>query len=52
VNTWGFTLVAWASSIIMIILTLILVYTSIFPPPGGGTAGAILQHLHFHWPRL
>jgi Mn2+/Fe2+ NRAMP family transporter len=53
VNTWAFNLVAWAASIIMIILTLILMYTSIFPQASGGTEGAILQHLHWpHWLRL
>ena len=54
VNTWGFNIVAWASSIIMILLTLVLMYTAIFPQAGGGPAGAILArlHVHLHWPRL
>jgi NRAMP (natural resistance-associated macrophage protein)-like metal ion transporter len=36
VNTWGFNLVAWATSLIMIALTLVLVYTAIFPPAASG----------------
>jgi NRAMP (natural resistance-associated macrophage protein)-like metal ion transporter len=38
VNTLTFNIVAWVTSIAMIILTLVLVYTSLFqaaPPPGG-----------------
>jgi NRAMP (natural resistance-associated macrophage protein)-like metal ion transporter len=41
-NTFGFNLIAWASSIIMIILTLILVYVSIFNPSAAGLSGALL----------
>ncbi len=37
VNTLTFNIVAWVTAIAMIILTLVLVYTSLFqsPPPGG-----------------
>ncbi|HTS10626.1 MAG TPA: Nramp family divalent metal transporter [Candidatus Limnocylindrales bacterium] len=45
-NTLGFNLVAWASSIIMIILTLILMYTAIAEPGSAGLSGA-LWHFHF-----
>jgi NRAMP (natural resistance-associated macrophage protein)-like metal ion transporter len=45
VNSWGFNVIAWASSIIMIILTFILVYTSIFQPSAAGASGALI-----HWP--
>ena len=40
-NTWGFNLVAWASSIIMIILTLILMYTALFQPPSAGLSSVL-----------
>ena len=45
-NTWGFNLIAWASSIIMIILTLIAIYTSIFVPNAPAPTGSLLP-LHF-----
>jgi NRAMP (natural resistance-associated macrophage protein)-like metal ion transporter len=45
-NSWGFNLIAWGSSIIMIVLTLILMYTSIFVPTAP-TTGSILQHFYF-----
>jgi len=45
-NTLPFNIVAWASSIIMIILTLILIYTAIFQPSAG--ISGFLLHL-FHW---
>jgi len=45
-NTLPFNIVAWASSIIMIILTLILMYTAIFQPSAG--ISGFLIHL-FHW---
>ena len=45
VNTVTFNVIAWASSIIMIILTFIAVYTSIFQPASAGLSGALL-----HWP--
>ena len=35
-NTLGFNIVAWATSIIMIILTLVLVYAAIFEPAAAG----------------
>ena len=44
-NSWGFNLIAWTVSIIMIILTLILMYTSIFVPTAP-TTGSLLP-LHF-----
>jgi Mn2+/Fe2+ NRAMP family transporter len=45
-NTLGFNLVAWSMSIIMIILTLILMYTAIAEPGSAGLSGSLL-HLHF-----
>ena len=39
VNTWGYNLVAWATSIIVIAITLILVYVSIFNPSAAGLSG-------------
>lgn len=44
-NSWGFNLVAWATSVIMIILTLVLVYTAIAQPSGSELTGSWL-----HWP--
>jgi NRAMP (natural resistance-associated macrophage protein)-like metal ion transporter len=38
-NTWGFNLIAWAVSIIMIILTLVLVYAAIFERSAAGLSG-------------
>jgi Mn2+/Fe2+ NRAMP family transporter len=38
VNTLSFNIVAWVTAIAMIILTLVVMYTSLFqppPPPGG-----------------
>jgi Mn2+/Fe2+ NRAMP family transporter len=46
-NTWGFNVVAWASSIIMIILTLILMYTAIFQPSSANLSGLGIKPLHF-----
>jgi Mn2+/Fe2+ NRAMP family transporter len=46
-NSWGFNLIAWASSIIMIILTLILMYTAIFQP-SAGLSGFLIKLFHFH----
>src|SRR5579862_303080 len=46
-NSWAFNLVAWGSSVIMIILTLVLLYTAIFNPESTGLSGAIL-HMHFY----
>jgi Mn2+/Fe2+ NRAMP family transporter len=45
INSWGFNVVAWTASIIMIILTLVLIYTSVVPQ-AGAEAGAFL-HRHF-----
>src|ERR1700683_1469581 len=45
-NSWAFNVVAWTASIIMIILTLVLIYTSIFEPAATGLPGALLRH-HF-----
>ncbi|MFZ3330973.1 MAG: Nramp family divalent metal transporter [Candidatus Acidiferrales bacterium] len=42
-NTWAFNVVAWSVSIIMIILTIVLVYASIFQPGSAGL-GATLIH--------
>jgi NRAMP (natural resistance-associated macrophage protein)-like metal ion transporter len=47
VNSWGFNVIAWASSIIMIVLTLILMYTAIFQP-SSGLSGFLLHLFHFH----
>ena len=44
-NTWAFNVIAWTASIIMIILTLVLIYTSIVPQ-AGAEAGAFI-HRHF-----
>jgi Mn2+/Fe2+ NRAMP family transporter len=38
-NSLTFNIIAWASSAVMIILTLILVYTAIFQPSAGGLSG-------------
>lgn len=45
-NTLVFNIIAWASSIIMIALTLILTYVAIFQPGGAGLSGFLLP-LHF-----
>src|SRR5271169_731261 len=45
-NSWGFNVVAWTASIIMIILTLVLIYTSIFEPAATGVSSALFRH-HF-----
>jgi len=42
-NTWGFNLVAWASSIIMIILTLVLMYTALFQPSSSTGLSGVLR---------
>ena len=47
-NTWGFNLVAWASSIVMIILTLILMYTAIFQTGSAGLSGFLAKLFRFH----
>jgi len=35
-NTWSFNIVAWTASVIMIILTIVLVYATIFEPSSTG----------------
>jgi Mn2+/Fe2+ NRAMP family transporter len=47
-NSVTFNIIAWASSIIMIILTLVLVYTAIFEPGAAGLSGSLLNFFHFH----
>ncbi len=46
-NTVLFNVIAWASSIIMIILTFILTYVAIFKPSAAGLSGSLLPFLHF-----
>lgn len=46
-NTILFNVIAWASSAVMIILTLILTYVAIFNPSAAGLSGSILPFLHF-----
>ena len=46
-NSLVFNIVAWASSIIMIILTLILMYTAIFQP-SAGLSGFLIHLFHLH----
>src|SRR5579862_8657930 len=48
VNTITFNIIAWGSSIIMIILTLILVYAAIFEPNAAGLSGSIVSLFHLH----
>jgi len=45
INTWAFNVISWTASIIMIILTLVLIYTSIVPQ-AGADVGAFIHH-HF-----
>jgi hypothetical protein len=47
-NSVAFNIIAWASSVIMIILTLVLVYTAIFEPGAAGLSGSLLNFFHFH----
>src|SRR6202034_2142494 len=42
VNGWAFNLIAWTSSIVMIILTLVLVYVAIFEPSAAGLSGSLV----------
>jgi NRAMP (natural resistance-associated macrophage protein)-like metal ion transporter len=42
-NTWGFNLVAWGASIIMIILTVIFVYSLFTQPAATGALGTIFH---------
>jgi NRAMP (natural resistance-associated macrophage protein)-like metal ion transporter len=46
VNTLTFNIIAWGSSILMIALTLILMYVSIFNPSAAGLSGSIFSFLH------
>jgi Mn2+/Fe2+ NRAMP family transporter len=46
VNTLPFNIIAWGSSIIMIILTLILMYTAIFDPSAAGLSGSLVSLFH------
>jgi Mn2+/Fe2+ NRAMP family transporter len=46
VNTLTFNIIAWASSILMIILTLVLMYVSIFEPSAAGLSGTLLPLFH------
>ena len=39
VNTWGFNVVAWTASIVVIVITLILVWVTIFHPSAAGLSG-------------
>ena len=48
VNTLTFNIIAWGSSIIMIVLTLILMYTAIFDPSAAGLSGSIVSLFHSH----
>src|SRR5215472_2105138 len=54
VNTRLFNVVAWAVSIVVIVLTLVLVYTTIAEPSAANLSGSLLhpfqyldQHIHF-----
>ena len=46
VNTLTFNIIAWGSSIIMIILTIILMYVSIFNPGAAGLSGSLFSSFH------
>jgi Mn2+/Fe2+ NRAMP family transporter len=46
-NTWAFNVIAWVMSIVMIVLTLVLVYTAIFQP-SSGALGSIAPIFRFH----
>jgi Mn2+/Fe2+ NRAMP family transporter len=46
VNTLTFNIIAWGSSILMIILTLVLMYVSIFEPSAAGLSGSLLSIFH------
>jgi NRAMP (natural resistance-associated macrophage protein)-like metal ion transporter len=45
-NSVAFNVIAWASSVIMIILTLVLVYVAIFEPSAAGLSGSLVQPSH------
>jgi Mn2+/Fe2+ NRAMP family transporter len=46
VNTRLFNIVSWAVSIVVIILTLVLVYTTIAEPSAAGLSGSLLHPFH------
>jgi Mn2+/Fe2+ NRAMP family transporter len=46
VNTLAFNIIAWGSSILMIILTLVLVYVYLFQPAAAGLSGSLLSPIH------
>jgi len=46
VNTRGFNIVAWTTSIVVIILTIVLVYATLAQPGAAGLSGSLLHHLH------
>jgi Mn2+/Fe2+ NRAMP family transporter len=47
VNTLAFNIIAWGSSVLMIVLTLVLMYVSIFNPSAAGLSGSLLSFLHW-----
>ena len=49
VNGWTFNVIAWGSSIIMIILTLVLVYVAIFEPSAAGLSGSLTHPSAHPW---
>ncbi|MFZ0980640.1 MAG: Nramp family divalent metal transporter [Candidatus Acidiferrales bacterium] len=49
VNGWLFNVIAWGSSVIMIILTLILVYVAIFEPSAAGLSGSLARPSVHPW---
>jgi NRAMP (natural resistance-associated macrophage protein)-like metal ion transporter len=50
VNSLTFNVVAWVTSIVMIVLTIVLVYAAIFEPSAAGLSGTILPvHLLKHF---
>ena len=46
VNTRIFNIVSWTVSIVVIILTLVLVYTTIAEPSSAGLSGSLLHPFH------
>ncbi len=49
-NSWGFNIIAWASSVIMIILTFIAIYASFAQPSSAGLSGSLIHFVR--WLRL
>jgi len=47
VNTRGFNIVAWTTSVVVIILTIILVYATLAQPSAAGLSGSFLHHLEW-----